>query len=166
MRKLLGAMSGLLSLGSATFFTMFAIDLVTGGNPETGAGVLAGLVVFFAGLTVSSGFAAYRMLATKGAAARARADVSLEPSVPADIAIEQRLLALAAQAKGRVTIAEVALSCAVSLEVAEQALDALVQRGHANMNITDEGDRVYVIAGFLSEQEKEQARDVVEVARG
>lgn len=163
MRKFLGGLYSTLALGSAMFFTMFAVDLVTGGNPDTSPGVLAGLVVFFGCLAISSGYGAFRMLTTKGAAARAP-DVVAEPSI--DIALEARVLALAAQSKGRVTIAEVAVACAVSLEDAENALDELAQRGHANMHITDDGQRVYVLEGFLSDAQKQEAQDIVEVTRG
>lgn len=165
MRKFLGGLYGTLALGSAMFFTMFAVDLVTGGNPNTTPGVLAGLVIFFGGLAFSSGYGAYRMLATKGVAARAP-DVVAHEQPGIDIALEARVLALAAQSKGRVTIAEVAVTCGVSLEAAEAALDALAQRGHADMHITPDGQRVYVLEGFLSAAEKEQAQDIVEVTRG
>ena len=164
MRKFLGGLSAFFSLGSAMFFTMFAIDLITGGNPDTRPGVLAGLVIFFGGVTVSSGYAAWRMLTTKGLRARAP-DVDRDAGV--DIALEARVLALAAQTHGRVTVAEIAVACAVPLEQAEATLDGLAQRGHANLLITDDGQQVYVLAGFLSDQEKSQAHDVMEeVERG
>jgi hypothetical protein len=164
MRKFLGLLSGMFSLGSAMFFTVFAIDLVTGGRPETGTGVLAGLVVFFGGLMVTSGVSAFRMLTTKGVSARAPEVAA--PAAGIDISLEQRILALAAPAQGRLTVAEVAVGCAVSLAEAEAALDGLARRGHADMHVTDDGQRVYVVAGFLTAAEKQEAQDVVEATRG
>lgn len=164
MRKFLGGLYSTLALGSAMFFTMFAVDLVTGGNPDTTPSVLAGLVIFFGGLAISSGYGAWRMLTTKGA--RARAPDAVAPPSGIDIALEARVLALAAKSNGRVTIAEVAVACAVPLEQAEKALDELAQRGHANMHITDDGQRVYVLEGFLSDAQKQEAQDIVEVTRG
>lgn len=163
MRKLLAALSGFFSLGSAMFFTMFVIDLIGGGS-DTAPGVLAGLVIFFGGLTASSGYAAWRMWTTKGAAARTGYAASRPAGV--DIALEARVLALAARENGRVTVAEVAVACAVTLAQAEAVLDGLAQRGHANMHVTDDGQRVYVVGGFLSDAQKQEAQDIVEVTRG
>lgn len=163
MRKLLGVICGALSLGSAMFFTAFAVDLVTGGDPTTGTGVLAGLVVFFGGLAATSGYGAWRMFARKRAEISAAAPAQAQAGI--DIALEARILAHAAASKGRVTVAEIALACGVTLERAEQALDLLAQRGHANLQITESGDRVYVVAGFLTDAEKEQAKEILEVAR-
>jgi hypothetical protein len=163
MRKLLGAVYSFLALGSAMFFTAFAVDLLTGGNPDTSRGVLAGLVVFFGGLGAVSGYAAKRAFTTKAAHKETESAPAPAPSV--DIALEARMLKLAAASKGRVTVAEVAVGCAVTLEEAERALDGLAQRGHANLLITDDGERVYVLAGFLSEEQKEQAQEIIEATR-
>lgn len=172
MRKFFGAALSVLALGSAAFFVMAVSDLLTGGSPETGAGVLAGLAVFFGGLTATTGVSAWKLLTSKGVAARQAtpqraADERSVQTEGIDIQLESQILALAAQetARGRVTVAEVATRCAVSLDQAERALDGLTQRGHADLHITDNGDRVYVVRGFLSAEEKQKAVDVVEATR-
>lgn len=168
LRKLLGSGLTLLALGCATFFVFAVGDLITGGSPETSAGVLAGLAVFFGGLTATTGFGAWRLLTTQGTAARSPEAAAVERVRNAggvDIALESRVLAHAARHDGRVTVAEVAVACAVSLDQAERALDELAQRGHADLHITTEAERVYVVKGFLSDAEKQQAQDVVEATR-
>jgi hypothetical protein len=170
LRKALGAGLTLLALGCATFFVFAVGDLVTGGSPETGAGVLAGLAVFFGGLTATTGFGAWRLLTTRGTAARSAETAAVERAragtdIGVDIDLEARVLAHAAKHEGRVTVAEVAVACAVSLDRAERALDQLTHRGHADLHITADGDRVYVVKGFLSDAEKQQAQDVVEATR-
>lgn len=162
MRKFLGVTCAVLGLGCAAFFVMAVGDLLTGGSPETGASVLAGLAVFFGGLTAVTGFGAVRLLTTAGAQGRTPTEAH-GPVV--DIALEARVLALAAESAGRLTVAEVAIGCAVSLADAERALDALTQRGHADLEVTAAGDAVYVVRGLLSAEEKRSTVDVSEHVR-
>jgi hypothetical protein len=172
VRKLLGTALTFLAFGCAAFFVAAVGDLITGGSPETSAGVLAGLAVFFGGLAATTGFGAWRLFTTKGTSARAASlsanaasASTASPGKGIDIDLEARVLALAAQHDGRVTVAEVAVACGVSLDRAEAALDLLTQRGHADLHITSDADRVYVLRGFLSDEEKQQAEDVVEATR-
>src|SRR5687768_8726367 len=109
LRKVLGTGLTLLAIGCATFFVFAIGDLITGGSPETSAGVLAGLAVFFGGLTATTGIGAWRLLTTRGTTARAQPmDVAIGPG-GVDIALEARVLAHAAKHDGRVTVAEVAV---------------------------------------------------------
>lgn len=138
MRTFLGwfivAMSG--------FFVMAAIgDLVSGNTGEEGPGVLAGIAVFFAIV----GVLGYRLASAKNPR-------SLAPSP------EQRILALAKQMQGRVTLAEVVLHCQLETEQAHSHLREMVRKGLAELHLSDQGDEVFVFAGFIPET-KETAKD-------
>lgn len=168
LRKLLGVLSGFLALGSAMFTAMAITDLLAG-DSGTETGVLVGLLVFFGGLTAATGFGALRLLRDKAAAvsdAGAANDTHAAPLPPAqgpaiDIDLEARVLAHAARHAGRVTAAEVAVACGVPIDAAAAALDGLAVRGHADLQVSPDGAAVYVIAGFLSKEEKERAESVI-----
>jgi hypothetical protein len=125
--------------------------------------VLVGLVVFFGGLTAFSGIGAARLL--RSGPARATTTTGAAPAVVTvagiDIALEARILELAAEHAGRVTATEVALGCGVSIDAAAAALDQLCVRGHADLAVTPDGAAVYVVKGFLSDHEKQQAEELV-----
>ncbi len=171
-KKLVGVASGALALGSAMFTAMAITDLI-GGNSGTETGVLVGLLVFFGGLTAATGYGALRLLrdappppattsATAATAGAAQATAASTPAGPGvDIALEARILAYASQRAGRVTAAEIAVACGVPIDVASAALDGLAVRGHADLQVSPDGATVYVIAGFLSQEEKERAEAIV-----
>lgn len=164
LRKILGVFSGFLALGSAMFTAMAISDLVAG-NSGTETGVLVGLLVFFGGLTAATGYGAARMLRAVAPAETTApaAEAANAPSGPEiDIALEARVLAYAAQHAGRVTAAEIAVACAVPIDAATAALDGLAARGHADLQVSADGAAVYVIAGFLSKEQKESAEAVLE----
>lgn len=167
-KKIGGFASGVLALGSAMFTAMAITDLIAG-DSGTETGVLVGLLVFFGGLTAATGYGAVRLLrdaprpsvttSVNDAAGTHAASTPAGPGV--DIALEGRILAHAAQHAGRVTAAEIAVACAVPIDVATAALDGLAVRGHADLQVSPEGAAVYVIAGFLSQEEKERAEAIV-----
>ncbi len=146
LRTLARIVGGLLAAFCGAFTIMALHDLVLGGSP-TPPGVLAGLTFFFGTLTALCARVAWRGLPTRRRAAGQGGD------------LETRILALAARSEGRLTIAEVALGASVSLDVAEDALDALTTRGRAELQVSDRGEPVYVVHGFLSSTEKRSARD-------
>jgi hypothetical protein len=138
MRTFLGwfivAMSG--------FFVVAAIsDLVSGNTGEEGPGVLAGIAVFFAIV----GALGYRL-----ASAKNPRNLATSP--------EQRILALAKQMQGRVTLAEVVLHCQLEIEQARTHLREMVRKGLAELHLSDQGDEVFVFAGFVPDT-KETAKD-------
>lgn len=162
LRKLLGVLSGFLALGSAMFTAMAITDLVAG-NSGTETGVLVGLLVFFGGLTAATGYGAVRLLRGEAPAATAvsPAPAPDAPGPAIDIDLEARVLAYAAQHAGRVTAAEIAVACAVPIDTATAALDGLAARGHADLQVGANGAPIYVIAGFLSKEEKAQAEAIL-----
>ncbi len=138
MRTFLGwfivAMSG--------FFVIAAIsDLVSGNTGEEGPGVLAGMAVFFAIV----GVLGYRLATVKTPRTLVQSP-------------EQRILALAKQMQGRVTLAEVVLHCQLEIEQARTHLREMVRKGLAELHLSDQGDEVFMFAGFIPET-KETAKD-------
>lgn len=124
------------------FFVIAAIgDLVSGASGEAGPGVVAGLAVFFAIV----GVLGYRL-----ATAKTPRSIAQSP--------EQRILALAKQMQGRVTLAEVVLYCHLETEQARTHLREMVRKGLAELHLSDQGDEVFMFGGFAPET-KETAKD-------
>ena len=124
------------------FFVIAALgDLVSGASGEAGPGVVAGLAVFFAIV----GVLGYRL-----ATAKTPRSIAQLP--------EQRILALAKQMQGRVTLAEAVLYCHLETEQARTYLREMVRKGLAELHLSDQGDEVFVFAGFAPET-KATARD-------
>lgn len=165
LKKLLGVISGFFSLSSVMMTVMALGDLIGGGS-NTANNVLVGLVVFFGGMAAFTGYGAVRLLrspAEKTNDNDGRADNRAEAVVVGgiDIALEAKILGLAAKSAGRLTSTEVALGCGVSIDAATAALDQLAGRGHADLAVTEDGATVYVVKGFLSVEEKQEAEALV-----
>ncbi|MFN8525699.1 MAG: hypothetical protein U0821_21585 [Chloroflexota bacterium] len=73
---------------------------------------------------------------------------------------ERRALEYGWTVAGRVTLAEVAAHCGLSLDEAQQTLDALAARHVATIAVAENGVLVYEFSGFLTEAQKAQARVV------
>jgi hypothetical protein len=166
VRKALGFVSGFFSL-CCSFFVVAAIGDLVQGDPKHGAGVVAGLLVFFSGLMALTGFTAARLLRSPATTTSTTQEGSTTAMAtagpPVDIALETRVLGLASRAVGRVTAAEVAVACGVGIDAATACLDGLVTRGHAELAVADDGSTVYLVKGFLSAAQKEAAEEVVGV---
>jgi hypothetical protein len=135
MRIVAGVFGILLALASAFFVVAAVSDLVTGGDAQTSRGVLAGLLLCFTGLAVAGVWLAKAMLARRATG-------------PGPLQRERAVLALAAAAGGRVTVAEVALRCGLSVAESQAALDARCAQRVAELLITDRGEPVYAFAGL------------------
>jgi len=77
-----------------------------------------------------------------------RPSLTRESAAEKDAALERSILRIAQDREGVVTPAAVALDSAVSLDEAERALQALVARNHATMEVRDDGRIEYVFAEF------------------
>ncbi|GAO76691.1 hypothetical protein [Meiothermus ruber] len=120
------------------FFVVAAIsDLVSGNLGEEGPGVLAGMAVFF----TIVGVLGYRLATSKTPQSAAQSP-------------EQRILAVAKQMQGRVTLAEVVLHCQLETEQARAHLREMIRKGLAELHLSDQGDEVYMFAGFAPETKK------------
>lgn len=97
----------------SSFFVIGALgDLHTGGSPDSDPAVLLGLAVFFLLLAACGVWMAVANLG--------------QPRQAAAPSAEARILALAEERDGRLTVDEVAAACGLSLAQSKDALDRLV----------------------------------------
>ena len=181
-RGLLGALSIVMSLFGGLFFVLFVGTFASGGDGKTEAPVYVGLIVFFGGMTAAGLFLAWRIFrpvaasfgttrpgtGATGSAPRpayrptpAHPPGPNRPAPPANAAErERRVLRLVEEEHGRVTIPEVAVRCGMTIEESKLELDRMVLHGVAQIHMTENGVLVYVFSGFMSDDEKAQARDI------
>lgn len=154
MRKLMAALGVCIAIVSA-FFAVAAIgDLVWGGSP-TRPGILLGMLVFFLGTGMAGVWLARQNLRRPAGSSPTASDA---PTTTQER--EHRILQLARQQHGRVTVAEVAEHCQITLHQSKEALDRAVLEGAAAMEVTEGGVLVYEYAGFLSDDERDSAKDL------
>ncbi len=134
MRIVLGILGVLIGLVSLMFVAMAIGDLAFGSKDGTAPSVLIGLLVFFLGTGCSGGWLVKWGLFTNPKAV---------PPV-SEFEKEQRVLMLAGARGGRLTVADVALSCRLGVEDGKATLDRLVDTGVAMLHITDDGGFFYV----------------------
>lgn len=129
-----GVLAGLLAVASAFFVVAAIVDLA--GESETEDAVLAGLLVFFLGVGIGSGYLCWRALR--------------RPPLSAEAARswEQCVLALARTSGGAVTVAAVALHCQLSVEESQALLNRLAREGIADPTLTDTGVFEYHFLGI------------------
>jgi hypothetical protein len=73
---------------------------------------------------------------------------------------EQAVLAYAATVTGRVTVAEVAGHCQLTIAESKQLLDRFAVNGAAEILVSEDGTMLYDF-GILTPTEKAQAQDVL-----
>jgi hypothetical protein len=166
LKKMLGVVSGFFAL-SSVMMTVMAIGDLIGGGSSTANSVLVALIVFFGGMAAFTGYGAVRLLRSPAEKTDEKTDGLADNRADAvvvggiDIALEAKILGLASKSAGRLTSTEVALGCGVSIDAATAALDQLAGRGHADLAVTEDGATVYVVKGFLSVEEKQEAEALV-----
>ena len=121
---------GILLVISSVFFVTAAIGDIASGASDTGSGTLWGILVFFLSIGAVGSWMAWANLGP-----RRRRQASQE--------LEQKILDLARLLDGRVTAAEVASRCDVSVSSAKQALSRLCGHGVATAELTDSGAMLY-----------------------
>ncbi len=144
MRILLGVLGGLVFL-FCLFCVIAAVGDLASGKEEPAK--MIGLMVFFGG----AAYGGYRLM--RHGFAKVTSAVTLEPGER-----EQRVLALASSAKGRLTIAEVALLPGFDVDSARETLDRLCQKDVAILEVSNVGVVVYTFDG-LRPGEKETAQN-------
>jgi TM2 domain-containing membrane protein YozV len=72
-----------------------------------------------------------------------------EPPEDREKSLERTILQLARKFHGQLTPLELAANSDLSLDDADQALENIVRKGYATMNVTDEGNIIYEFPGFL-----------------
>ncbi|MFP4031199.1 MAG: hypothetical protein ACLFRG_10545 [Desulfococcaceae bacterium] len=143
--SIIGGGVGLFSL----FLCIAAVgDLMDPNETDPGTGTLIGLLVFFGGIMSASGYLCVSQWkrAKTGTVERT----------------ERNILRMIAARSGRITPEEIALEQPLTVEQARARLDALCGGGSGEVQVTPEGRLVYVFFGFLSEEERNSARSVLE----
>ena len=135
MKKVIGFSAGFLSLVSIVFLIAAFSDLVTG-DTETDTGILIGLLVFFIGIALASGYVAYSKL---GADRKQK----LSPEER-----ERTLLQLAKQNKGILTIAQVATESELTIKESKEQLESLSLAGVCEVGFDEEGAVMYTFKGL------------------
>ncbi len=69
------------------------------------------------------------------------------------------VLKTAKKNKGRLTIAELTMETALSLDESKSILESMCTAGVAELQITDGGSLVYVFTGLLTDKEKDTAKE-------
>ncbi|MBT4837711.1 MAG: hypothetical protein HON94_10240 [Methylococcales bacterium] len=133
----------------SSFFIIAAMsDLMSPEDSKTEVGIMWGILVFFM-LTLSAGL--YLIVANVKKGRRQNLEAS-----------ERQLLELIAQHHGKVTSSDIALNTHMTLQEAEDSLKALCQNGKGEIQLTKEGKMLYVFFGFISDEEKQTSKNVME----
>ena len=148
MRTLQITLGFIFIIVGAAFVASAVSDLISGKSNSTTSGLVA-VVVLLSGLSVSGGLLVRRNL---------RQSPSAVPRTAAER--EQAVLSLAESKHGRLTVAEVAADCHLSLDDGKKALDTFVLQGAAEMLISHGGVLVYSFPGFLSDDAKAEAEEL------
>ncbi len=144
MKKALAVFLGFVSLLSL-FFVAASIGDLIGGDSDTSASVLSGILVFFSGLAAGSAALA-RLLWRKR---------TVDP-----VAMEAQLLELAARHAGRLSVADVSVAFSLPIKEARECLEHLVVQGAADILVADEGTMVFGVRGVVGQLEKAKAEMV------
>jgi hypothetical protein len=165
-RGLLGATGIGMALVSG-FFTAYFVGDLASSTPENTPGIDVGLVIMFGGLlAVGVAMAYWAFFKRPSASGAARPGTGgtggqdaapTRPATPAER--EHRVLLLAEQHHGRVTVPEVAAHCGLTIAEAKAELDRLAAAQVADLQVTSGGVLVYVFSGFLSDEDKRHATD-------
>jgi hypothetical protein len=151
-RGCLAAVGAMIALVSAFFVAAALVESAAGGDGKTSPGVYAGLIAFFGGTFVAGTYLVWYMV-------RKRAPTHERPVPPTEADRERQVLLYAESEHGRVTIPEVAARCDMTIADAKATLDRLVSQEAATMQVTEAGVLVYVLPGFLSDEDKARAGD-------
>ena len=149
MARLIGA--ALLLLLSLVMFVGFLGSTASIGTPATIAALLITV-----GLPAAAGVALAASHVRRGSKFARRKEELRRQTV------ESEILRLAGQHRGRLTAVEVASEVAVSPEEAKEALDSLVAREMAELEITESGLIVYAFGDVQRLSEKARAKGVLD----
>lgn len=135
LRVIAGVTGVVVALFSLLVMAIGIAEMAAGGDGETSTGVYIFLLLFFAGTTAIGAY-----LAWKGFRIRTPRRGQLER--------EQRILALAQVNEGRVTIAEVAALCGLSVDQSKAELDRMQRGGITDVQLSDTGVLIYTFPGL------------------
>ncbi len=72
---------------------------------------------------------------------------------------QAKILSLAKESNGRLTIADVTMHTALNLTESKKTLEKMCSDGVAEVQITNGGSLLYAFTGLISNEEKETAKD-------
>ena len=136
LNKLLGGFGVLTSLASLTMISAAVGDLISGSG-DTAPGILIGLMIFFTGTAVASGYFAKKQLSGDGPSEKDTAHSH-----------ETMILELAMKQGGRLNIAQIAALTPLSVNEAKEAIKVLSTQGVAEVNFNGEGEIFYAFEGL------------------
>ena len=144
-RRLIG--TGLLALAALMLVGFLRSDLRLAALATIGALLVAVVLPAVAGIALIRGI---------GAAAQARRDSLRQQTIEAEV------MKLAIQQKGKLTTLEVATALALQQDETKRALDAMVEREIADIEITDDGVIVYTFDAAKRLGAKDTSRGILD----
>ena len=84
-----------------------------------------------------------------------------EPEPVGKASLERQTLAAARARNGVLTPTDVSIDAECELDKAKQLLEDLVQRGHAEIRSTRDGDLVYAFPSVLGEKQREELEPLI-----
>jgi hypothetical protein len=148
VKKLLAA-AGLAGIALFMLLGFLNADVGGGAAPVVALLLVVGLPAVGAALLVRSHF-------SEGSRRSGRRDLLRQQTIDAEI------LRLAGERGGRLTAVEVATELALPMEGAKSALDGLLLRNHADLEMTDEGLTVYSFYDVRHLGGKQSARGILD----
>ena len=122
--------------------------LLFGGFPSMGMGMHMGFP-FWGWILVALGAGSLIRGVTRLAAKSKKLIDSKPNSKQRKLELENKVLKAAQKAGGKVTVARTALYIDAPIEETETILNSLASRGHANVEVSSEGQVLYMFPDFL-----------------
>lgn len=142
---ILGFIVGALS----SFFVIAAIADLIGGKSDTEPGILIGLLVFFS----LTGFGGFYLAITK---------IMKNKKTSSELR-EQKILEVIISKGGRVTPVEIAAQTNLNVTDAKKELDKLCNSGAGEIQVTSEGNIVYVFQGIITDEDRITAKSALDI---
>ncbi len=142
---------------------------IVGGMAESGAKIVSGIltivivlptiaiswIVYRPVLGIGLGIAVIPVIVFSVLYAKKRTVRELQESR------EKRIMRLAMQQGGKLTVPEVVVGCDMDIEAAQQGLDDLTRKGMAGVEVTDSGVLVYAFSSIQHLDEKASSKDIL-----
>jgi hypothetical protein len=148
VKKLLGA-AGLAAIALFMLLGFLNADVGSGGAAVVALLLVVGLPAAGAALLVRSHYGERSRLSGRRALLRQHT-------------LDAEILRLAGERAGRLTVVEVATELGVPMEGAKAALDGLLLREHADLELTDAGVTVYHFYDVRHQGDKHTARGILD----
>ncbi|HPO49182.1 MAG TPA: hypothetical protein PLO89_02560 [Spirochaetota bacterium] len=149
MRKFITFCGFLIVSLSVVFICAALGDLIKGDDPQKG--IIWGLLFFFILTSAGGGYLIKKNIFYDKKEERKK--------------LNQKILEIAKENGGMITVAEVSSESGIDLDAAKAILNDFSEKGFADVKVSDKGSVIYVFNGFLSKEEKNNAKDPLEEAK-